>query len=59
MSKGQETNVSHGLAEARLYNAIAHADNQEEEERERVATGIEYSDNYHHDFRDSIVSVGI
>ena len=40
MSSCKVANIDHGLSQAGFDNAIAHADNKEEEKGKRVAPGI-------------------
>ena len=40
----QPSDVDHCLSESRLHDAVAHADDEEQEERERVPGGVEDGD---------------
>ena len=59
MAEGQNTDIPHRLTKTRLDDAIAHADDQEKEERERIAPCIKYGDYDHEDFCASVVAVDV
>lgn len=57
MGDGEEADIDHCFAEGRFDDAVAHADDKEEEKGERVAAGVEDGDNYQHNFCQGIGAV--
>jgi hypothetical protein len=54
VSSSQIANIDHGLAQGVLYNTITHADNEKEEEGERISSRIQDCNDDHQDFRTEI-----
>ena len=59
MSECECSNIPHELAEGVLHDAIAHTDDKEEEERERISPCVENRNDDHEDFRENIPTVAI
>lgn len=59
VGKCKPANVDHRLPKSRLDNSIAHADNQEQEERERVTASVQNCDDNHQDLRTDVASIAV
>ena len=59
MGKCKPANVDHRLPKSRLDDSVAHTDNQEEEERERVTASVQNCDDNHQDFRADVASIAV
>ena len=59
VSHGQPAYDGHGLAERGFDDSIAHADDEQQEERERVAEGVQHSDDDHKHLGSNIVAMAI
>ena len=59
MCNGQKADIDHCFAETWLDHAIAHADDQKEEEGERVPSGVQDGHKHHQSLIESIVAVPV
>ena len=57
MGDCEEAHVDHGFAKGGLDDAVAHADDEEKEEREGVAAGVENGDDDEEDFGEGVGAV--
>ena len=57
MCQSQDADIPHRLAEIRFDDAVAHADNEKEEEGKRISASIEDGDDYHQKLRQRIIPV--
>lgn len=59
VGKCKPANVDHRLPKSRFDNSIAHADNQKQEERERVTASVQNCDDNHQDLRADVASIAV
>lgn len=59
MSHSQPTDDGHGLAERGLDDSIAHADDEQQEERKRVSERVEHSNDDHEHLGPNVVAVTV
>lgn len=59
VSDSQPANNGHGLAKGGFDNAVAHAYNEQQEEGERVAEGVQDSDDDHEHLGPNVVAVAV
>lgn len=59
MGKCEPANVDHRLSKSRFDNSVAHADDQEQEERERVTACVQNCDDNHQHFRADVASIAV
>ena len=47
MSDGEDADIDHRPAQGGFHDTVAHADDEEEEERKRIPSSVENRNNYH------------
>lgn len=59
VGKCKPANVDHRLPKSRLDDSVAHTNNQEKEERERVTASVQNCDDNHQNFRADVASIAV
>jgi hypothetical protein len=59
VSKCEPSNINHSPSQCRLDNAIAHAYNEQKEERERISASVENCYHHHEDFGAHVGAISV
>ena len=59
MNDGEDSDIDHGASQSVFDDAIAHAHDEQQEEREGVTAGVEDGDDYEKQFVNGVVAVTI